>query len=129
MLWKHHAVLSTFGAGGSIPMSVVTVGPVLEGAAFTTTVGRAQFVNLLLNPRCTILISGDAWSPYVVLHGPAKLCEKSTTESEALRLILREVFRKASGKEHPDWSDYYRAVERDGRVAVVIIPDKIYGTG
>ena len=125
---KHNAVLSTFRASGSIQMSIVTVGPMLGGAAFTTTVGRAKLSNLRRNPQCSLLISGDAWSPYVVLEGSAKLYEESTTEPNKLRLILRDIYRNASGKEHPDWPEYDKAMVKDGRAAVVIITEELYGT-
>ena len=54
--------------------------------------------------------------------------EESTTEPNELRLILRDVYRNASGKEHPDWPEYDKGMMKDGRAAVVIIPEELYGT-
>jgi len=30
--------------------------------------------------------------------------------------------------EHPDWEEYDRAMRNDRRSAVVVIPDRVYGT-
>ncbi|MAX20170.1 MAG: pyridoxamine 5'-phosphate oxidase, partial [Chloroflexi bacterium] len=34
----------------------------------------------------------------------------------------------SGGKEHPDWDDYDRAMVEDKRAAVVVVPDRVYGT-
>jgi hypothetical protein len=46
-----------------------------------------------------------------------------------LKHALRDVYRSASGgKEHPDWDDYDRSMVEDKRAAVVVVPDRVYGT-
>ena len=125
---NHRAVLTTFRANGAAQMSIVTVGLLKNSAAFSTTEERAKLKNLKRDPRCSLLISSQNWSQYVVLEGTAKLYTMKNTKDEELSLILREVYRSANGNEHPDWNDYDIAMKTDRRVAVSIAPDNIYGT-
>ena len=125
---NHDAVLTTFRANRAAQMSIVTVGPLNNSAAFSTTEERAKLKNLKRDQRCSLLISAPNWGEYVVLEGTAKLYTMKNTKAEELSLILREVYRSASGSEHPDWDDYDIAMRTDRRVAVVISPNNIYGT-
>ena len=125
---NHNAVLTTFRTNGAAQMSIVTVGLLKNSAAFSTTEERAKLKNLKRDQRCSLLISAPNWGEYVVLEGTAKLYTMKNTKAEELSLILREVYRSASGSEHPDWDDYDIAMRTDRRVAVVISPNNIYGT-
>ena len=125
---NHNAVLTTFRANGAAQMSIVTVGLLKNSAAFSTTEERAKLKNLKRDPRCSLLISAQNWSEYVVVEGTAKLYTIENTKDEELSLILREVYRSATGNEHPDWDDYDIAMKTDHRVAVSIAPNNIFGT-
>ena len=110
-------------------MSIITVGAYRAGAAFTTTDDRAKLMNLKRNPRCSLLVAQDSWRSYVVLEGQAQVLAADNTDAEELKHALRDVYRSASGgKEHPDWDDYDRAMVEDKRAAVVVVPDRVYGT-
>ena len=124
----HDAVLSTLRSSGDIQLSIVTVGPVENGAAFTTTEERAKLINLKRNPKCSLLISTNNWSPYVVLQGEAKIYTIKNTPEHELASILRKIYKNASGKEHPNWEEYDEAMKVDKRAAVVVVPREIYGT-
>ena len=125
---NHRAVLTTFRGNGAAQMSIVSVGPYAEGAAFTTTADRAKLANLQRDPRCSLLISHESWWGYVVLEGRARIMSADHTGAEELRLALRDVYRAASGKEHPDWDEYDQAMRDDRRSAVIVEPEHIYGT-
>ena len=125
---NHNAVLTTFRANGAAQMSIVTAGLLKDGAVFSTTEEMAKLKNLKRDPRCSLLISAQNWSQYVVLEGTAKLYTMKNTKDEELSFILREVYRSASGNEHPNWDDYDVAMKTDRRVAVSIAPDNISGT-
>ena len=47
-------------------------------------------------------------------------------DAEALRLLLREVFQAAGGT-HDDFDEYDRVMADEGRVAVLVAPDRILG--
>lgn len=121
------AVLSTFRRNGQAQLSIVSVGPYDDGAAFTTTEDRAKLLNLRRDPRCSLLVSQDSWWGFVVLEGTARILAPDTTDSEELRQAFRDVYRSISG-EHPDWDEYDRAMVEDRRAVVVVVPGRIYGT-
>lgn len=121
------AVLSTFRRSGAAQLSIVSVGPYGEGAAFTTTEDRAKLWNLRRDPRCSLLVSHDSWWGFVVLEGSARIMSPDNTDAEELRQAFREVYRSISG-EHPDWDEYDRAMVNDRRAVIVVVPERIYGT-
>ena len=125
---NRRAVLTTFRRNGAAQMSIVTTGAYSDGAAFTTTEDRAKLSNLKRDPRCSLLVSHESWWGYVVLEGRARVMSADNTDAEVLRLALRDVYRAASGEEHPDWNEYDRAMVDDRRAAVVVVPEHIYGT-
>ena len=109
-------------------MSVVTVGAYGGGAGFTTTEDRAKLRNLARDPRCSLLVAAPDWRSYVVLEGRARLLRRGNADDAELRDALRDIYRAASGSEHPDWDDYDRAMIADRRAAVVVVPEHIYGS-
>ncbi len=125
---NHMAVVTTFRRSGGAQMSIVTAGPFRNGVAFSTTGDRAKLANLKRNPKCSLMVSQDDWRGYVVLEGTAELLSPGITEAEELRQALREVFRSASGGEHPDWEEFDRAMVKDERSVVVVVPEHVYGT-
>ena len=125
---NHHAVLTTFRKNGAAQMSILSVGYYKDGVAFTTTDDRAKLVNLRRDPRCSLLVSKDNWWGFLVLEGKAKVMSADNTDADELRLALRDVFVAASGKEHPNWDEYDQAMRDDHRSAIIIVPDRIYGT-
>ncbi len=124
---SHMGALTTFRRDGAAQMSVVTCGPYQDGVAFTTTEGRAKLANLRRDPRCTLLVS-QTWWPYLVVEGRARILDAKTTGAEELRIALREVYQAAAGKEHPNWPEYDEAMVKDRRVAVIVAPERVYGT-
>ena len=125
---NHKAVLSTFRRDGATQLSIVSCGPYGEGVAFSTTENRAKLLNLERDPRCSLLVSKDDWWGYVVLEGRAEIISSKTASPEKLRDAMRDVYRAASGKEHPDWEEYDEAMRKERRATVVVIPEKVYGT-
>ena len=125
---NHQAVVTTFRSNGAVQMSIVTVGAYRDGVAFTTTEDRAKLNNLKRNPRCSILVSKENWWGYVVLEGNAQVLSADNTDADELRQALRDVYRSASGTEHPNWDEYDQAMVDDRRAAVVVVPDHVYGT-
>ena len=123
-----HGVLTTFRRDGAAQMSIVSCGPYRDGVAFTTTNDRAKLLNLRRNPHCSLLISQEDWWGYVVLEGQAKILSAQSTAPEELRQVLREVYRTVSRSEHPNWEEYDRAMQLQRRSAVLVIPERVYGT-
>ena len=125
---NHNAVCTTFRRNGAAQLSIVTSGLYGGGAAFTTTADRAKHRNLARDPRCSLLVSHADWRPFLVLEGNATVLSQDNTPAEELRTAFREVFRAASGREHPNWDEYDRVMVEDRRVIVIVTPEHVYGT-
>ena len=126
---NHNAVVMSTRRDGAAQMSIVTSGVYGGGVAFTTTAGRAKLANLKRDPRCTILVARPDWSRYVVVEGTADVRWSGGSDPELLRTTLREVYRAASGRDHPDWDEYDRAMVEHRRAAVIVMPERVYGAG
>ena len=122
------AVLTTFRGSGAAQMSIITCGPYRDGVAFTTTADRAKLLNLQRDPRCSLLVSNENWWGFVVVEGRAQIISAGNTGAEEYRDALRDVYRTAAGEEHSNWEEYDKAMRDDRRSAVIVIPDRIYGT-
>ncbi|MFQ5933042.1 MAG: PPOX class F420-dependent oxidoreductase [Dehalococcoidia bacterium] len=125
---NYNGVLATFRKNGAAQMSIITCGLYGGGIAFTTQEGLAKLLNLRRNPRCTLLVSRPDWWGYVVLEGYAELLSPGKTDAEELRIALRDVYRIASGTEHPDWDEYDQAMVEQQRSVIIVVPEHIYGT-
>jgi PPOX class probable F420-dependent enzyme len=125
---NHQGVLTCFRRNGAAQMSIVTCGAYQDGVAFTTTEDRAKLHNLRRNPRCSLMISHPDWRPFVVLEGTARILSPGRADPDELRQALRDVFRAASGQDHPNWEEYDQAMVQDRRSAIIVVPDHIYGT-
>tara|TARA_A100001037_G_C15099207_1_gene613073 strand:- start:1235 stop:1657 length:423 start_codon:yes stop_codon:yes gene_type:complete len=123
---NHQAVFTTFRKSGAAQMSIVTVGVLAEGAAFTISPGSAKLANLRRTTRCSLMVSRGDWLEYAVLEGNAQVLSPDATRAEDLRLMLRKIYKAASGNEHPDWKEFDEAVQKDGRSAVIVVPEHIY---
>ena len=125
---NHNAVVTTFRRSGAAQLSIVTVGAYGGGAAFTTTEDRAKLANLRRDSRCSLLVSADDWRSYLVLEGRAEILAADNTESDTLRDALRAVYVAAAGKQHPDWDEYDQAMRDERRAAVIVVPERVYGS-
>ena len=126
LAYNHEAVFTTFRRNGAVQMSIVTVGVLNNGVAFTISPGSSKLANLRRNPRCSLMVSRRDWGDFAVLEGHAQVLSPNVTPIEELRLTLREVYRVAGGKEHPDWEEFDQAVQEDRRSAVIVVPEHIY---
>ncbi|NQW22908.1 MAG: PPOX class F420-dependent oxidoreductase [SAR202 cluster bacterium] len=125
---NHQGVLTCFRKNGMPQMSIVTCGAYRDGVAFTTTADRAKLLNLKRDSRCSLMVSKRDWWGYVVLEGKATILSPGSTDADELRLALRDVYRAATNEEHNNWEEYDQAMVDDRRSAVIVVPDRIYGT-
>ena len=124
----HRGVLTTFRRNGAAQMSIISCGPFRDGVAFTATEERSKLWNLRRDARCSLLVSRESWWGFVVLEGHAQVLSAANTDAEELRLALREVYRAASGQDHPNWEEYDQAMRDDRRSVIIVEPEHIYGT-
>ena len=122
------AVCTTYRRDGRPQMSLVTVGSMEGGLAFTTQGDRAKALNLGRDPRCALMVVTPDFRGYAVLDGDAELRTRENTDADKLRLDLREVYSAArGGQEHDNWEEYDKAMVEQGRLAVILRPGRMVG--
>jgi PPOX class probable F420-dependent enzyme len=125
--------ISTLRRDGSVQASVVNAGVLPHprtGAPVVGLVaagGSRKLHNLRADPRVTILArAGWRWA---TIEGTAEIVgpddPNPDVDREALRLLLRDVFRAAGGT-HDDWDTYDRVMAEERRAAVLIAPVRTY---
>ena len=117
----HRGVLTTFRRNGAAQMSIISCGPYRDGIAFTVTESRVKLKNLRRNPQCTLLVSAEAWRPFVVVEGRATILSADNTDPEEFKTALRDAYRS-------NWEEYDQAMRDDRRSVIIVVPDHIYGT-
>jgi PPOX class probable F420-dependent enzyme len=128
------SVVSTLRADHTIQASLVNTG-VLDHrghqvVGFTTRGDTRKLANLRARPRVTASIrAGWEWA---TVEGDAELIGPDDPaegfDAEAIRLLLRAVFRAAGGT-HDDWDTYDRVMAEERRAAVLIQPVRAYSNG
>ena len=125
---NHQGVITTLQRNGASQVSIVVCGAYEGNAAFVSVRGNSAKVrNLRRNPQCTVLTVTPDWRNSVVVQGQATLYDAGNTDTEELRVLLREVYRACGDKEHPDWEEYDRAMVQQEAVVVLVRPDRVYG--
>ena len=123
---NHNGVLTTFRKSGAGQMSIITCGPVTTGIGFSSTLEKAKIINLARDNRCTLLISSPDWRQYIVIEGHAKIYHPELSDPEELRLLLRDIYTSASGKDHPNWEEFDRVMVADRRVGIIVESENHY---
>jgi PPOX class probable F420-dependent enzyme len=128
------AVVSTLRADGTIQATLVNAGVLPhpqtgELVLAFVTYGKVKLTNLRARPQVTSTFrSGWQWA---TVEGDAELVgpddPKPGFDSEAVRLLLRDVFTAAGG-EHDDWAEYDRVMAEQRRTVVLIRPSRIYSS-
>ena len=128
-------VVSTSRADGTIQSSVVNAGVVdhpVTGRAvvgLVSTGSSRRLTNLRARPHATVVIrAGWRWAG---VEGRAELAGPDDPyegiDGEGLRVLLRDIFTAAGGT-HEDWDEYDRVMAEERRVAVLVDPERTYGS-
>jgi PPOX class probable F420-dependent enzyme len=136
MLSQEHglAVVSTTQSDGRVLSSVVNCGVIdhpITGdrcVAFVSMGRAARVGHIRRGSEVTVLVRRD-WK-WISVTGPADVIGpddlRPGIDHEAVRLLLRDVFRAAGGT-HDDFDEYDRAMAEDARLAVFVAPERILG--
>lgn len=127
-------VLTTLRRDGSAQSSLINAGvlehPTRGGqvVGLVAVAGSRKLSHLRADPRATIVArAGWRWT---AVEGPVEIIgpddQQPGIDDEALRSLLREIFRAAGGT-HDDWETYDRVMAEERRAAVLIDPRRVYG--
>lgn len=128
----HRAVVSTTRADGSIQSTLVSAGVMTHPVTGRDVVALVAYpgvkvTNLRARPQATVtFVEGGRW---VTVEGRAELAGPEDRleglDPSDVPQLLRDVFTAAGGT-HDDWDEYDRVMAQEGRVAVLVPPDRIY---
>lgn len=117
---RHRAILVTARSDDRPQMSPVTVG-VDDGGrlVISSYPHRAKSLNIRRRPEVSVcVLSDDFGDEWIQVDGRAEVLDLP----EALEPLV-EYFRSISG-EHPDWDEYRRAMQHQGKVLIRIDVDR-----
>ena len=130
------AVVSTVRADATVQASLVNVGLLAHPADGRqalgfATYGRVKLANLRARPQLAVTFR-NGWQ-WATVEGRAELVGPDDarpwlTDSDQLRLLLRDVFTAAGGT-HDNWDAYDRVMASEGRAVVLIAPTRVYSNG
>lgn len=117
---RHHMVLTTFRADGSLQSSPVTGGvDDLGRIVIASYPQRAKSTNIRRQGRASITVLSDEFDgPYVQVDGEAEVIDSP----EAVEPLV-DYFRAIAG-EHPDWDEYRQAMVDQGKCLIRVTPKK-----
>ena len=121
---NHSAVMATVKRDGRPQLSNVAYFLDDDGTLkVSVTKDRAKTRNLRRDARVSMTcLDLHNWYGYVVVEGRASFIEDERALPE-----LRRYYRRVRGEDHPDWQEYDEAMVRDGRLLVVVTPERFYG--
>lgn len=98
--------------------------------ALVSAGGAARLVHIRRGAQVTVAVRrGWRW---LAVTGPADVIGPDDSadgvDADALRLLLRDVFRVAGGT-HEDFDEYDRVMAEERRAAVFVTPERILGNG
>ena len=119
---RNLGALVTIRADGR-PQSSDIVYDLDEGAFVISVVeGRAKTANLRRDPRAVLHLSdAGSWS-YVSFDGTVELLPTASRPDDATCDALVRYYERVTGKPHPDWEEYRRAMVDERRLVVRFTP-------
>ncbi|HMG62282.1 MAG TPA: PPOX class F420-dependent oxidoreductase [Streptosporangiaceae bacterium] len=113
---QHRAILSTRRSDGSPQLSPVAVAADDDGRILISTRETAiKAKNLARDPRASLCVINDSfYGQWIQVDGTAEIIHLP----DALELLV-DYYRRISG-EHPDWTEYRSAMNRDQRLILRI---------
>jgi PPOX class probable F420-dependent enzyme len=127
------AIVSTLRADATIQASLINAGAIVHPSTGDpvlgfVTYGKVKLANLRASPQTSVTFRhGGRWA---TVEGCAELVGPDDpapwlTDTEALRLLLREIY-SAAGGVHDDWDAYDRVMREQRRAAVLVAPTRVY---
>jgi PPOX class probable F420-dependent enzyme len=116
----HRAILATRRRDGAPQLSPVVVAADDEGRIVVSSRETAvKTKNVRRDPSVSVCVFTDAFfGDWVQIDGEARV----VSLPDAMEGLV-DYYRRVAG-EHPDWDEYRAAMRREGRVLLVITPQR-----
>jgi PPOX class probable F420-dependent enzyme len=117
---RHHMVLTTFRADGSLQSSPVSGGVDEAGRIVIATYPqRAKSANVRRTPRASVTVLSEEFNgPYVQVDGDAEVIALP----DAVEPLV-DYYRVIAG-EHSDWDEYRQAMVDQGKCLIRVTPTR-----
>jgi PPOX class probable F420-dependent enzyme len=117
---QHRAILATRRSDGSPQLSPIVAAVDDDGRILISTRETAvKAKNLARDPRASLCVINDGfYGQWIQVDGTAEIIHLP----DALELLV-DYYRRISG-EHPDWTEYRSAMNRDRRLIVRVSIDR-----
>jgi PPOX class probable F420-dependent enzyme len=117
---QHRAILATRRSDGSPQLSPIVAAVDDDGRILISTRQTAvKAKNLARDPRASLCVINDGfYGQWIQVDGTAEIIHLP----DALELLV-DYYRRISG-EHPDWTEYRSAMQRDRRLIVRVSIDR-----
>ena len=117
---QHRAILATRRSDGSPQLSPIVAAVDDDGRILISTRETAvKAKNLARDPRASLCVINDGfYGQWIQVDGTAEIIHLP----DALELLV-DYYRRISG-EHPDWTEYRSAMQRDRRLIVRVSIDR-----
>jgi PPOX class probable F420-dependent enzyme len=130
------AIVATTRTDGTVHTSLVNAGVLAHPVTGEEVVGlvirgSSSKARLLRRSRRAAVTFRSGWE-WVAVEGPVELIGPEdplrSVAPDAVPELLRAVFRAAGGM-HEDWDEYDRVMAAEGRLAVLVRPDRVISNG
>jgi len=118
------AVVGTYRRDGRAQLTPVLTGVDDDGLLeISSREGTAKVRNLRRDPRVSLCVFTDRFfARWVQVDGSATILSLP----EAMEPLVA-YYRRVAGREHPDWDDYRRAMDRDRRCLIKVTIERAVG--
>jgi len=124
---RKNGVLATIRANGRPQLSNILYVPQEDGTLHVSiTDSRAKTANLRRDPRASLYVPGDNFWAYIVIEAEAELMPVAADPHDATVDQLVAYYKAGNG-EHDNWDDYRAAMVADGRLILILRPERGYG--
>ena len=124
---RKNGVLATIRANGRPQLSNILYVPQEDGTLHVSiTDSRAKTANLRRDPRASLYVPGDNFWAYIVIEAEAELMPVAADPYDATVDQLVAYYKAGNG-EHDNWDDYRAAMVADGRLILILRPERGYG--
>ncbi len=111
----HRGVMAAMRADGRPQMSAVAVGVDDQGRAVVSSRETTYKVrHIRRDPRVSVFVTSDDFGRWIQVDGTATI----VSLPDAMEPLV-DYYRGVAG-EHPDWDEYRRAMQEQGRVLIRI---------